>query len=1856
MATSFSPNSSVVQEIKRILRERSEGLTIPQIRRELVKRGRPGVFEGDIQEILKFPEFRRLVGGKYILREMEMEEEPVEEPFEEAFEPYNEYPSTLSSIPDLSKYVIFDIETTGLDPEEADFFQLGAIKVVDGRPVEARNWYAHVDTGKITYALKLKLHFEELELEEKIAEAPDQRAVVEEFRKFVGDLPLVAHNGTFDYRFLKKADPSLDNELVDSLELICLAFPELSSHSLENLAEHFGLRERDKRWVEILTLDRDLGISRQLGAEPGELFHSALFDCLVLYVLLQDALAELRKAKPGFKAQFHLLSPTLAGLIGAPPEIPQTPPANLRELIGLRDWPEEVASLRRQPVEGLTFNEATVMGIYEKLRRQDELEERKAQKEMLRQATRIFLEGRKAMIEAPTGTGKTYGYLLPAITYAKATGRQVIISTSTKNLQDQLLDSLGHLSDSQVVSFPFNFTLLKGRQNYPCLRRLFETFIEAFYSEEADQVPFEEKLALLYLLRFAERSRDGDMEGVSFWFEKRFPILTVLKNRVQSEDETCYETSCPYYRNCRYLCAKERAKRADILVVNHALLLLLPFEGEPFDLVIDEAHNLEDAATTTWTETASQEEIEGLLGRLLSPDGKRGVLVRARRELGENGKLVERALGSVRRLRRRAREFGGYLKEFVSRQGVRFHPRYGATWRLLADPRRVHYFAWQNVEGALQDLMAELDTLSQHLNEIETKLSVKKDSDTALSLAREVRSVYARLISAPDAPGQRRLLEEILQVNFDPLKVVHWIELEADSKEKEGKEKPASPRIRWALHRAPVRVADRLKERLYEPSRSIIFTSATLTVAGSGFNFFLDRLGLEDYIEDEDLIRLPAEFNYEERVLLCLPSYLQASARYEELDRFKEEATRELDCLFKFTEGRGLVLHTARDRMEYVAERLEHSLGQAGIPVYWRGSRKLLKEEFESREESVLLGLKSFWEGIDVPGPPLSYVVIEKLPFPSLGDPVVKARSDEVHARGRHAFMDYILPLATIQFKQGFGRLMRKKDDMGVVLFLDKRLRGDAFYREIVLNSLPGYKRPEEVIEAEESRQALYHQIALHMREAFPGFNWEERLKLFPCIREEVIPDLERLLQELKLPDRVPEGEYPQYRDKILRAAKEIFGYDDFKVPEQEEAIKAILTGKDVMVVLPTGSGKSFAFQVTALLRDGVTLVFSPLIALMRDQVDKLKEKGLTMVDYIVSGQSGAHRDEVYRRMAKGELKLVYIAPERIRDPALAEVLGRTKVLQVVVDEAHCVHMWGYSFRPDFLGISDLFGEDRPPIVALTATATHDSRKSIAEGLKLREDWTLVTRSVDRPELKFIVYNAKSSPDRIESQRDKLRILTKLLRAAQQRDESVIVYVSTVREAEDLARILNFSGFTVRAYHGRMNAQDREEVQELFRNDIVKIVVATKAFGLGIDKPDIRYVIHYDIPGDIESYFQEAGRAGRDGKEAYCVLLYHKNDLTVQKYFIREAFPSEEELQSLAFALREHINKRGQILVSPQELADESGVTLEKLDVALHLLERMGFIRRSYNFTLTAMVLLNRSKEWLLRQLPSEKGQLLERIVKGFGVSDKRSIELNLLEVSYKIGCDPLELDKLFVELSTKGWAVYRPWERGYTFEASERLQRGERVNLDQAEVEALRKSMERNLRRMIYYAEGLGAGDCRRQFILRYFGEELKEHPSPCCDLCHPDILWLWRDISSEEVEHTTVSLDPSYIALRAVEWNESLLGMKYHQPYTENTLACILSGNTYAPSRGIEDPVRRIRRIQRLKNSPYFAVLRGIPGGKRKIMKILEKLRKMGYTKLKTLPLRHEENICYEAPFLENKGKRQIQEGRYLWLDLGD
>lgn len=1832
-----------------LLRQHADGLSIPELRRELLRAGRPGVQERDLEQITRLPEFHRLPGGKIILREMEPAAayEP-EEPLPPEL-PYADTPSTLRDLPSLQSFVIFDLETNGLSPDSADFFQLSAIKIVDGQPVTPfLDAYARVDTRSITRALRDKLHFDELGLDARIAEAGTQAEAVAQLCALAGSLPLVAHNGTFDIAFIRKHLPDLPNPLVDSLELFCLAYPAEPSHRLEALCQKLGYTADGERWEAVLAVDAALGISSSLGLPAQNLFHSAIFDCLALHLVLQDARARLANLPEAYKLQLRWLTEELGNWIGAPvQERPENIPfEDLSGLIRLRSWGQEAANPSIPTTSGLTFKESAVLALYDRLVAAHNWQPRPAQREMAGHVAARFARGGRAMIEAPTGTGKTLAYAIPAAVWSQASGEQVVISSSTKALQDQFQGDLQRHVQPHLP-FTFKYAVLKGQENYLCLTRLWDAYQEAFYGPQSGRTPFEEKLALLYLLRYAEETPDGDLQNTSYWLQQRFPVLAYLKTQLRSERETC-GPACDYYPYCFHPRAKALADTANILIVNHTLLLVRRWnEDRLMNLVLDEAHNLEEAATNMLTEEASRELIEMLLNRLLRHDGERGALIRARRYLSDVA-AFNRAAGSVRRLGKRVREFGGYLREYVERRGVNFHTRYGATLRLKAAPRQMNYFTWQHVQRALDEILREMRELNSALRGISSQLDPADKRMKALSL--ELQAVCARLFGQPEEPGQYTLLEEIPQVLFDPLVIVHWIELGLRGQAEGHDIRPEQ--INWALKRAPVSVADQLREKIYQRARSLILTSATLTLAEGGFNFFEQHLGLHGLLGEDDLIQLPKEFNYAEQVLLGMPGYLRASARYDEITRFQEEMARELTCFFNFTEGRGLVLHTARTRMEYVANELEQSLKH--LPVYWQSegsSSRLLKEEFAAREESILLGLRSFWEGVDVPGPSLSYLVIEKLPFPIPSEPIIEARRELVVSQGGNEWMDYLIPLAALHFKQGFGRLMRRPEDRGVVLFMDKRLRSGAFYREAVLSSLPGYKRTDDLIEAEESRIEFYRAIAGHMQQVF-DWDWEQRLEMFPCIREEIIPEIEQLLRQFTLPTHIPKQAFHQYLEWLTQAASLLIeGFQSFK-PEQIQAMQSILAGQDTLVVLPTGSGKSITFQLPALLRDGVTLVFSPLIALMRDQVDKLRGQGLTLVDYIVSGQSGAHRDDVYRRMTKGQLRLVYIAPERIRDAALAEALHNSSVIQIVVDEAHCVQMWGHNFRPDFLKIPSLFSDERPPLAAFTATATSETRSGISEGLNLRPDFNLITRSIDRPELKFLVYNAQSSPERIINKPDKLRVLIKILRAAQRRDEIALVYTSTVRQAEQLSRQLNLHGFSVRYYHGRMNTQAREEVQELFREGIVKIIVATKAFGMGIDKSDVRYVIHFDIPGDIESYFQEVGRAGRDGQTAYCVLLYHTSDLGTQQYFIKKAFPEEDELNSLVLALRSCNRGNNRLLVKPDDLASESGIDIERLDVALHLLERLGFIHRSFNFTLLANLLLNRSAPWISEHLGNGKAGLFDALVGSSGASDKRGIQLDLLNTAQAIGVDPIALDFLLLEISSKGWAVYRPWDRGYIIEPLEKLTGSDSAHLSQADTASLRQAMQRNLKRMVQFAESLGTGDCRRGYLLRYFDESIIERPSPCCDLCNSAMPVPWQDVPSEEVSDLPAGINPEYVVLRTIDWNDSLSHGEYTRPYNETTLAHVLSGNVYATVKYEVDPIRKLRRMKRLESSPYFGVLQGIPGGYKTILKIMTKLCNLGYAQINNIEFMNSTNemIQYKAPTLSQKGREQIQSGMYV------
>ncbi|HVD47318.1 MAG TPA: ATP-dependent DNA helicase RecQ [Candidatus Limnocylindria bacterium] len=349
---------------------------------------------------------------------------------------------------------------------------------------------------------------------------------------------------------------------------------------------------------------------------------------------------------------------------------------------------------------------------------------------------------------------------------------------------------------------------------------------------------------------------------------------------------------------------------------------------------------------------------------------------------------------------------------------------------------------------------------------------------------------------------------------------------------------------------------------------------------------------------------------------------------------------------------------------------------------------------------------------------------------------------------------------------------------------------------------------------------------------------------------------------------------------------RDVFKLESFR-PGQAEVVDAQMQGRDVLAVAPTGSGKSLSYWVPAILGDGLTVVVSPLIALMKDQVDRLVAHGVRAA-FINSTLNSTEQRERLERASRGEYQLVYVAPERFSRPGFTSRLATLGVRRFIVDEAHCISTWGHDFRPDYRLIGGaLEACGHPPIGAFTATATPDVRRDIAANLGLRDPLVMVT-GFNRPNLRLESVQARGARERLE----------KLHRRLDPGDGRALVYVGTVKGAESTAAAISRWGFPAAPYHGRLPDASRRRIQDGFAARDLRVVVATSAFGMGVDFPDIRQVIHVGYPGSVEAYYQEAGRAGRDGKPALCLLIRSGKDRDLQVYFIETAFPDLREVLS----------------------------------------------------------------------------------------------------------------------------------------------------------------------------------------------------------------------------------------------------------------------------------------------------------------------------------------------------------------------
>jgi ATP-dependent DNA helicase RecQ len=353
--------------------------------------------------------------------------------------------------------------------------------------------------------------------------------------------------------------------------------------------------------------------------------------------------------------------------------------------------------------------------------------------------------------------------------------------------------------------------------------------------------------------------------------------------------------------------------------------------------------------------------------------------------------------------------------------------------------------------------------------------------------------------------------------------------------------------------------------------------------------------------------------------------------------------------------------------------------------------------------------------------------------------------------------------------------------------------------------------------------------------------------------------------------------------DDLTRQLSERFGFATFR-PGQEAVIRAVLAGRDAMAVMPTGQGKSLCYQLPAILLPGLTLVISPLIALMEDQVAAMKQRKIAAATFH-SGLTGVEKSRVMQGLQQRRIQLLYLAPERMQHEGFLQLLRSLWVSLLVVDEAHCVSQWGHDFRPDYLKIGRLRRElTNPPCLALTATATTRVQTDLCQRLSLRDPFRLVAG--------FRRANLALSVQCCQSRREKLTALERVVCGTEK--GTILVYCATRRAVEEVAAWLEQSHPSVGYYHAGLSDEDRRLMHDKFRTGSVRILAATNAFGMGIDKSDVRLVVHFDIPGSIEAYYQEVGRAGRDGRPAACVLLFHERDLATQEYFIDQALKDSE--------------------------------------------------------------------------------------------------------------------------------------------------------------------------------------------------------------------------------------------------------------------------------------------------------------------------------------------------------------------------
>lgn len=566
--------------------------------------------------------------------------------------------------------------------------------------------------------------------------------------------------------------------------------------------------------------------------------------------------------------------------------------------------------------------------------------------------------------------------------------------------------------------------------------------------------------------------------------------------------------------------------------------------------------------------------------------------------------------------------------------------------------------------------------------------------------------------------------------------------------------------------------------------------------------------------------------------------------------------------------------------------------------------------------------------------------------------------------------------------------------------------------------------------------------------------------------------------------------------DKFQSILQKYWGYPDFR-GIQRNIIESIASGRDTLGLMPTGGGKSITFQVPALAQEGVCIVITPLIALMKDQVQHLREHGI-LADAIYADKSRSEILQTLDNAIFGGVKILYVSPERLASEMFQTKLRHIHVSFITVDEAHCISQWGYDFRPSYLQIASI-REMKPgiPILALTATATPEVVDDIQERLHFKEK-NVFKMSFERKNLAYVVREAE------DKQGEMIHILQSV-------GGSAIVYARSRKRTKEMAQLLSQQGITATFYHAGLDPDVKDQRQKAWQKDEVRVMCATNAFGMGIDKPDVRVVIHIDCPDSLEAYFQEAGRAGRDGQKSYAVLLYNKHDELKLCKRVDDTFPPKELIQDIY----EHLAYFYQIGVGSGQ-----GKTFEfdiekfcvtykyfptKVDAALRILERSGYLHYEDNPDGKArvMFLLGRNDLYQLDQLAPSQDAVVTALLRSYG-----SLFVDLTYIDETMIARQAELTIQQVYFALKSLAArhiiqFIPRRKipfiSYTRDRVD----GDKVVIPKEVWESRREQYEKRIKSMIRYAKNDEV--CRSRQLLAYFGEK---NDSECnqCDVCLAD------------------------------------------------------------------------------------------------------------------------------------------------------